>query len=88
MSMFETGTAVRSKHNPDPILHLIVRGADGWQTWCGGGAALNENTVTHRRCSRCLALARADLVANGIEENEESDLDWYLQRRPRRDNSN
>jgi hypothetical protein len=83
MSMFQMGSARRSMHHPDPVLHLLVRnGHDGWATWCGGGAADLANTVTQRRCRRCLALAEADLAETGVEPTESSDLDWYLNRVP------
>lgn len=82
--MFETGIAVRSKHHIDPVLHVIVVQGSDYRTWCGGGKALRENTVTQRRCPRCLALARQDLIESEVEPGDESDLDWYLGRTPTR----
>jgi hypothetical protein len=80
--MFDTGIARHSMHHMDPVLHLLVRDGSEWATWCGGGRAQVENTVTQRRCRRCLALARADLIENGVAPSDRSDLDWYLRRTP------
>lgn len=83
MSMFKTGTARYSMHRADPPLHLLVRtDHNNWSTWCGGGPAMVANTITQRRCSRCLALARADLAEGDVAADESSDLDWYLSRTP------
>jgi hypothetical protein len=79
--MFETGIATHSKYRMDPVLHLIVRSPE-WVTWCGGGLAQRESTVTQRRCKRCLALARRDITENDVSDDEASDLDWYLGRQP------
>lgn len=76
--MFETGIATHSKHQIDPILHLLVIYDGSYRTWCGGGPAQRENTVTQRRCPKCLALARGDIV--DVELDEATDLDWYLGR--------
>jgi hypothetical protein len=82
VSMFNTGTAVHSKYRPDPLLHLLVQGPrqGTWVTWCGGGWALVENTPSQRRCRKCTILARQDLVGNKTQDNEVTDLDWFLQR--------
>jgi hypothetical protein len=82
MSMFETGVAARSGARADPIEHLLVRGGTGkWVTWCGGGPAIEGFvSIRRRRCPKCVALARADLVELEVPDDEESDLDWFLGR--------
>lgn len=82
MGMFEVGVAKRSGAHIDPPLHLLVSNREGYATWCGGGPAFVANTVTQRRCVKCLALAREDLVDNPVEPHEPSDLDWFVQRTP------
>jgi hypothetical protein len=83
MSMYETGAARRSLAQPDPVLHLLTRIGNDWVMWCSGGPGERVNTMTHRRCPKCLALARRDLAENG-EPGEPSDLDWYIGRYIRR----
>lgn len=83
--MFETGVAKRASSHIDRIEHVVVRmGHDDWRTWCGGGPAVEDQvSVTRRRCPRCLALARHDLVELQVADDEASEFDWYLGRRPR-----
>lgn len=76
--MFTEGTAAHSRYRADPILHLCVRRGIRLVTWCGGGYAYEENTVSQRRCRKCLALAREDVES--AAPDEETDLDWYLGR--------
>lgn len=81
---YTTGVARRSLGQPDPVLHLTVVVAGQDTLWCTGGAAVaGINTMRHRRCPRCLALARRDLVENEVEPNEPTALDWFLQRSTR-----
>ena len=83
MSMFAVGIAKHSMHSKDPILHILVNSSGDfrkWNTWCGGGPASIENTLTQRRCTKCLVLARNDLLENKVKDNEPSELDWYLMR--------
>lgn len=85
--MFETGVSSRSGTRPNPPLHIVVRVGNDWKTWCGGGPAIKGFvTVTGRRCPKCVALAKADLTELEVGEDEASEFDWYLGRRPRRGN--
>jgi hypothetical protein len=78
--VFETGVSIKSGARPDPPEHLLVYGGTGWVTWCGGGGAIKGFvTISRRRCSKCVALARQDLAEN-CEPDESSDFDWYLGR--------
>ncbi len=77
---FETGIARHSMHRIDPVEHLITRNGQEFRTWCGGGLAMESTSITRRRCRRCLALARRDLIENDVALNEPSDLDWYIGR--------
>lgn len=86
MGMFETGVAARSGTRIDPIEHIVVRVSGDWKTWCGGGPAVQGFvSVTRRRCPKCIALAKADLLELGVAEDEPSEFDWFLKRIPRRE---
>lgn len=79
---YETGVAKRSLGRPDPVLHLVVVNGPGQENlWCSGGPGVAKiNTLTQRRCPGCLALAREYLVEYEVDDDEATDLDWYLQR--------
>lgn len=49
------GVSSRALYRIDPLTHLL---AGGLYMWCSGGTALAENTITHKRCPRCMTLAR------------------------------
>jgi hypothetical protein len=80
--MFELGIARSSRHRRSPLMHLLVPVGGVWHMWCSSGSGLRENPLGQRRCPRCAALARQDLVANLVQPDDATNFDWYLGRVP------
>ena len=76
------GIARRSRHRPDPPLHILQRIGSDWATWCTGYPALVEQTVKRRLCPVCRGLLRnyrdQAVEAGDLEAGAVIDYSWSV----------